>query len=189
MKLIIGLGNPDPNYALTRHNFGWRVIDALAHSYGTELVQKSKFSSLVAETSIDGEKVLLVKPLLYYNNSGQVVRQLVDFYKLSTDDILVIHDELALPLGQIRTRLGGSPAGNNGIKSIAALLGPDFARIRIGVSSDLKHRMPDADFVLSRFSQDEESLVGDILPHIIKLVDQFIAGNFDPDTIQVAAVD
>lgn len=185
MKLIIGLGNPDPTYALTRHNLGWRVIDALAHTHRTELSQKSKFSSLVGEISVNGEKVLLVKPLLYYNNSGQVVRQIVDFYKLPLDDILVIHDELALPLGQIRTRISGSPAGNNGIKSIAALLGPDFARIRIGISSELKHRMPDADFVLSRFNQAEEKLVADILPTVIDLVDRFIADDFDSDTIKL----
>lgn len=186
MKLIIGLGNPDVNYALTRHNFGWRAIDALADTHNIELSTKSKFSALVGEVSVGSEKILLVKPLLYYNNSGQVVRQLMDFYKLSNDDILVIHDELALPLGQIRTRLEGSPAGNNGIKSIAALIGPDFARIRIGISSELKHRMPDADFVLSRFNRDEEALVDDILTQVIKLTDRFLAGSFEPDTIQVS---
>lgn len=183
MKLIVGLGNPDINYALTRHNFGWRVIDALASHYDTELTTKSKFSALIAETTQNDEKVLLVKPLSYYNNSGQVVKALVDFYKLSPADILVIHDELALPLGHIRCRQTGSAAGNNGVKSIIATLGADFARIRLGINHQERHRVPDVDFVLSKFSSQDEKIVAEVIANVVNLANDFVAGKFQADTL------
>lgn len=183
MKVIIGLGNPDINYALTRHNFGWRVIDALADHYSVELAVKSKFSALIAETTQNGEKILLVKPLSYYNNSGQVVRALVDFYKLSAADILVIHDELALPLGHVRIRVSGSAAGNNGIKSIIATLGADFARIRLGINHQERHRIPDVDFVLSKFSRQDEKIVDEVITQVVNLASDFVAGKFQADTL------
>ena len=113
MKLIIGLGNPDKKYENTRHNTGFIAVDRLAG----EWQEKPKFHGQVSERDIDGEKVIFYKPSTYYNDRGIGVRSVRDFYKLENDDILVIHDELALPFGTVRSRVGGSDAGNNGVKA------------------------------------------------------------------------
>ena len=108
MKLIIGLGNPEPRYDLTRHNVGFFALDRLADLAGLTFAPKSKFKADMAEFSIGNEKILLAKPTTYYNESGQAARAICDFYKIAPDDVLVIHDELSLPFGTIRTRTGGS---------------------------------------------------------------------------------
>src|SRR5438445_447838 len=138
MKLIFAQGNPGSQYATTRHNVGFLILDQLAAKAGKEFIKKPKFHADVAELTIAGEKVLLVKPTTFYNETGQSARSLVDFYKLDTmSDVLVVHDDLALPLGTIRTREKGSDAGNNGIKSLNAHLGHDYHRIRIGIYNEL----------------------------------------------------
>jgi len=175
MKLILGQGNPDSKYDRTRHNVGFASIDQFAHQYGCTWSEKAKFNAFVAETVVEGEKVLLVKPTTYYNETGLSARKLVDFYNLDpTNDLLVIHDDLALPFGTIRTRKQGSDAGNNGIKSLNNHLGPNYHRIRIGVWSELRDRMDDAEFVLSRFNKEEsEQLDATILPHVVERIEQF----------------
>lgn len=179
MKLIFAQGNPGSQYAYSRHNVGFIVLDHLAEKWGITFIEKTKFNSLIAETTLDGEKILLVKPLTYYNETGVAARKLTDFYKLDpARDILVIHDELSLPFGVIRTRPSGSDAGNNGIKSLNAHLGPDYHRIRIGVYNELREHQPDADFVLASFSADEKNALGAILAQIERLVDDFIKGSF-----------
>jgi PTH1 family peptidyl-tRNA hydrolase len=175
MKLVFAQGNPGKDYSTTRHNIGFMVLDALASRKNTAFTLKPKFHAEIAETTIAGEKVLLVKPQTYYNESGVSARTLVDFYKLQpANDLLVIHDELALPLGTIRTREKGSDAGNNGIKSLNSHLGPDYTRLRIGIASELRERMNDADFVLGHFSKDErETLDATIIPKAIELIEHF----------------
>ena len=178
MKLILAQGNPGTQYATTRHNVGFQALDILASKQGATFNAKPKFLADIAEISIAGEKVLLVKPTTFYNETGRAARLLVDFYKLSPqDDLLVIPDDLALPLGTLRVREKGSDAGNNGIKSLNAHLGPDYSRLRIGIFSDLRNRMHDADFVLANFSKDEaEQLTRDILPKALELIDDFCRG-------------
>jgi PTH1 family peptidyl-tRNA hydrolase len=152
MKVILGQGNPDAKYDRTRHNVGFAVIDQFARNHDLTWSEKSKFHALVAEATVDGEKVILAKPTTYYKETGVSARKLIDFYSLDpANDLLVVHDDLALPLGTIRTRKQGSDAGNNGIKSLNSHLGPDYHRVRIGIWSDLRDRMYDAVFVLSKF--------------------------------------
>ena len=132
IQLIVGLGNIGQEYAQTRHNVGFLVLDAFAVAHDASWKLDTKIRAELASTTINGEKVLLVKPHSFYNDTGMVVRSLVDFYKLTpARDVLVVHDELALPFGTIRVREKGSDAGNNGIKSINTHLGGDYWRIRV----------------------------------------------------------
>lgn len=182
MKIIFGLGNPESEYSSTRHNVGFAVLDAYAAEKGTDFHEKSKHKAHVAETDIAGEKVLLVKPTTYYNLVGESLRSLLDFYKLEPSDVLVVHDDLALPFGTLRTRIGGSDAGNNGVKSVIQHGAEASARLRIGVTNELRARMDDADFVLSRFSNEEAKALADLQPKIAEIIDDFVSGNFDHTT-------
>lgn len=179
MKVILGQGNPGDTYALTRHNIGFMQLDMLAREFSVSFVPKTKFQALIAEATVNGEKILLVKPQTYYNDTGLAARSIVDFYKLRPEhDLLVIHDELALPFGTIKTRSEGSDAGNNGIKSLNSHLTPNYLRIRIGIYNPLRERMDDADFVLAKFSQDERELFGHIEKKVQYFVDTFIREDF-----------
>ncbi|MCL1963254.1 aminoacyl-tRNA hydrolase, partial [Candidatus Saccharibacteria bacterium] len=132
MKIIIGLGNIGSEYVGTRHNFGFFAVEHLANRFDAAWKNKSKFHAEIAEINIDGEKVLFVKPTTFYNLSGTTVRAICDFFNASNDDVLVIHDDMALPTGTLRSRIDGSDAGNNGIKNIIENIGEHFARLRIG---------------------------------------------------------
>lgn len=175
MKLIFAQGNPEPDYKNTRHNIGIAVLNDLADKLSVKWETKSKFHAIIAETSIDGEKVLLAKPTTYYNETGSVVRAITTFYKLVPElDLLVIYDDLSLPFGTIRIRKQGSAAGNNGIKSINSQIDQNYARIKIGTSNELRHHMDDASFVLSKFSSDESKQLSEIIiPQAIDLIDKF----------------
>ena len=181
MKIIFAQGNPGPQYANTRHNVGFLIVDAIAAAQRVDFLKKPKFHAEVAEVSIAGEKVLLVKPSTFYNETGQSARLLTDFYKLNPEtDLLAIHDDLALPLGTIRIRDKGRDAGNNGIKSLNAHLGSNYARIRVGIYNDLRDRIHDADFVLSNFNKAEATaLTESIIPKVVELIDAFCAGRME----------
>lgn len=175
MKLIIAQGNPGTQYTQTRHNVGFLALDFYIAKHGLEFLSKPKFMADIAETIVNNEKVLLAKPTTYYNETGRAARALADFYKIDATDILVVHDELALPFGTVRTREKGSDAGNNGIKSLNTHLGESYVRIRIGTANELAEKMSAHDFVLSRFSKEEsEKLQKDVLPKITELIDDFI---------------
>jgi PTH1 family peptidyl-tRNA hydrolase len=182
MKLIIGLGNPEPRYTNTRHNVGFRAIDTYAQQKDLEFSPQKKLKAETAEFSFEGEKVILAKPSTYYNLSGEAARAITDFYKIDPSDVLIIHDELALPFGTIRTRIGGSDAGNNGVKSLNAHLGTDTARIRVGVWNELRDRIDDADFVLAAFTAEESQALNDLEQKISLLIDAFVSGNFEVTT-------
>lgn len=175
MKLIVGLGNIGTQYTGTRHNAGFGMCDSIVEDQGYAFKNEPKHHCLSAELSVGEEKIIFVKPTTFYNESGQAVRSLMDFYKSTPRDVLIIHDELALPFGTIRSRIGGSHAGNNGIKSIISHIGADFARIRIGILNDLRERMDDADFVLSKFSSTERALLSTIADEVKIEVIKFIA--------------
>jgi peptidyl-tRNA hydrolase, PTH1 family len=178
MKLIIGLGNPEGKYASTRHNVGFAALDQYANVKGLSFQPKDKFKAAIAEFNNTDGKVIFAKPSTYYNLVGESARAIADFYKIDPADILIVHDELALPFGVVRTRLNGGAAGNNGIKSIIEHIGHDTPRLRIGIYNDLKGQIPDADFVLGKFNQDEsDALQKTILPKAIELIDEFINGN------------
>lgn len=178
MKIIFAQGNPGTDYEKTRHNVGFLALDYYADKNNVQFQPKSKFHADIAELTVNGDKVLLVKPTTYYNETGKSARALADFYKVETTDILVIHDELALPFGTLRTREKGSDAGNNGIKSLNAHLGENYGRIRVGTANELAEKQGSYDFVLSKFTADEsKKLSTDIFPKISDLIDDFVAGN------------
>lgn len=158
MRIIIGLGNPTDKYQATRHNIGWDAITRISDDYRIPLNQK-KHKAICGTGFIEGEKVILAQPITYMNLSGESVRELVDFYKVSTEDIIVIYDDINLDVGQLRIRKKGSAGGHNGIKSIISHLGTDeFPRIRIGVGEKPKD-WDLADYVLSRFKDEEQEAV------------------------------
>jgi PTH1 family peptidyl-tRNA hydrolase len=181
MKVIFAQGNPGAQYATTRHNVGFLVVDVLARQLRADFVKKPKFHADIAEVNIAGEKVLLVKPATFYNETGQSARKIIDFYKADVStDLLVIHDDLSLPLGTLRIRENGRDAGNNGIKSLNAHLGSHYTRVRVGIYNDLRDRIHDADFVLSNFTKSEaDTLKESIIPKIIELTESFCAGGIE----------
>jgi len=153
LKIIVGLGNPGKEYIGTRHNAGFDVIDGFARRLAVSVEQK-KFSSLFGETLVDDTKVILLKPQQYMNLSGQAVATAVGFYKLPISDLIVVADDAALELGNIRIRPGGSSGGHNGLRDIITRLGTEqFARVRVGIGSEGFGTM--RDFVLSKPSPQE----------------------------------
>lgn len=186
MKLIFAQGNPGAQYAATRHNIGFDLIDLLAEKYRAEFVKKPKFHADIAETTVNGEKVLLVKPDTFYNETGQSARALIDFYKLNpAKDFLVIHDDLALPFGTLRTRESGRDAGNNGVKSLNSHLGERYCRIRVGIYNDLRDRIPDVDFVLGKFSAHEKNALAAIFQPVERFVEGFVKNKFELTKVSV----
>lgn len=175
MKCIIGLGNPGKQYEMTRHNIGFRVMDALGKDLNADF--KPKFKAEFAMVNVKGEKVILLKPLTYMNLSGEAVRACLDFYDIDVDDILVIYDDMDLPVGQLRLREKGSAGGHNGIKSLIQHLHTQaFKRIRIGID---KHPLMDRkDFVLSKFSKDEETVLKDSIDKAVSACRDFVSMNF-----------
>ena len=157
MKCIVGLGNPGKLYEHTRHNIGFEVIEALSNQLNIPLDQ-SKFKGLYGIGFHKGEKVLLLKPLTYMNLSGESIRACLDYYQIDLEDLLIIYDDLDLPVGKMRLRQKGSPGGHNGIKSTVAHLGTqEFNRIRIGIDRP-KSGISVPDYVLGRFSKEEQPL-------------------------------
>lgn len=153
--LIVGLGNPGPDYEQTRHNIGWMALQHFAEKNGTQ-IKRLKYKSLCAETTINGKKVLLMLPQTLMNASGIAVREAADFYKVPLDHILVFCDDINLPTGQLRIRVNGSAGGHNGLKSIIRMMdGDTFPRIRIGVSDRANPNVSLGDWVLGRFSKEE----------------------------------
>jgi PTH1 family peptidyl-tRNA hydrolase len=190
MKIIFAQGNPGAQYANTRHNVGFLLLDDFARTKRAEFIKKAKFHADIAEIAIGGEKVLLVKPTTFYNETGQSARLLVDFYKLNpATDFLVIHDDLALPFGAIRTREKGNDAGNNGIKSLNAHIDPHYRRIRIGIYNTLRERMPDVDFVLGHFSTQEKNALSDVYTHAERFMDGFINDNFEITKVSILSTE
>lgn len=175
MKIIFAQGNPGPDYTGTRHNIGFISIDALANKLESQWTNKPKFHALIATATIGNEKLLLVKPTTFYNETGTSARKLIDFYKIDpSKDLLVIHDDLALPFGTIRVRGRGSDAGNNGIKSLNSHVDHNYTRIRVGILNEFRDVMGDTDFVVSNFRNAEtRQLKKTIIPQIIEIVEQF----------------
>lgn len=186
MKLVFAQGNPGTTYNGTRHNVGFYMIDAFAKKHDATWQEKSKFHALIAEITIDGEKVILAKPTTFYNETGLSARAITDFYKLEpSSDILVLHDELALPFGTLRTRSSGSDAGNNGIKSLNAALGNVYKRLRIGIYNDIRDRVNDVDFVIGKFNREESETLPNIYELAQRHIDDFISDAHTDETVKV----
>jgi len=155
--LVVGLGNPGPEYERTRHNIGFRIADALAHRLDARF-KRSKNHALVAAARDGDSKLVLAKPTTYMNESGRAVAALARYYDVPLERIVVVHDELDLPLGVVRVKLGGGAAGHNGVSDVARAIGPGFARVRIGIGRPPGRKDP-VDFVLEPFGKREEAEV------------------------------
>lgn len=180
MKIIAGLGNPGVEYAKTKHNVGFMFIDALADKLGIrEADWKDKFDAKVADTRIGTEKVVLVKPQTYMNDSGRSLGPILNWYKLAPEDLIVVHDDMDIPAGTIRIRKKGSAGGHNGIKSILAHVGDEhFARVRIGIGRPLpgwtvvKH-------VLAGFTEEDQPKIKEAIAYLIPAVECIVTDDVD----------
>ncbi len=173
MKLICGLGNPGSRYDGTRHNIGFAILDALARDFGAEF-RAGKGDYLFSKITHNGVDVLLQKPTTYMNLSGRAVQHALAFYKISISDLLVICDDVNLPLGAVRIRPDGSDGGQNGLKDIIEQLGKNsFARLRFGIGAP-KHRGDLSNYVLSKFTDDELPIVQETIAHCVQAVRSFI---------------
>ena len=163
-ELIVGLGNPEPKYDRTRHNIGFDAVDSLAIAWGMSWKENKRFQGLIAEgVSPYGNKIGLLKPLTYMNRSGQAVRAVIDWYKIAPQSVLVIYDEMDLPLGRLRIRLSGSAGGHNGMKSIISHLNSqDFPRLRIGIGKS-NGQKDTVSHVLGKFAPEEKKVIKKVL--------------------------
>lgn len=176
MWLIVGLGNPGAKYELTRHNFGFLAVDALLSLQG--VTTKSGFSGQTARATIHNEPCIFLKPETFMNRSGLAVQQAMSFHKINLLNVIVIHDELDLPLGELRIKRGGGNGGHNGLKDISRLLGSDFIRIRLGIGRPSIKGI-EADYVLHRFNDDEFATVEKILKAASTAVNTTIGKGLD----------
>ena len=178
MKIIAGLGNPGAEYAHTKHNVGFMLVDVLAEKLGAASWKEDFFSALT-EVRIGGEKVFLVKPLTYMNNSGEALGPMLSYYKLDVDDLVVVHDDMDIPAGMVRIRRKGSSGGHNGIKSIIAHVGgEDFARVRIGIGR------PPAGWtvihhVLAPFSTEDAPKIRAAIDYLLPAVESIVTDGVD----------
>ena len=177
MKLIVGLGNPGKQYENTRHNIGFIFIDSFANSLGIQ-ISKEKYNGLYAEAIINGEKIILLKPLSYMNLSGEVIIKFVNFFKINIEDILIINDDLDMDFGRIRLKSSGSSGGHNGLKNIELHLGTqNFKRLKFGIA---KNKLIDTkDYVLGNFNKEEKEIIENSKENINNILKDFIILTFE----------
>lgn len=186
MYLLVGLGNPGSDYAGNRHNIGFMAVDDI-HRHYSFAPFRSKFQGEVADGTIAGEKVLLLKPTTFMNESGRSVSEATRFYKIEAEDVIILHDELDLAPGKIRAKKGGGLAGHNGLKSIAAHIGPDFHRVRIGIGHPgEKGRV--TGHVLKDFSKEDQKWVEPLLDAMTVSIDKLIKGDDAGFTTKVSLI-
>lgn len=177
--LVVGLGNIGDQYEGTRHNVGFEVVDELAERAGVP-VQKLKYRALTHTAQVGGEKVLLMKPVTFMNLSGEAVRPAADFYKISPDHVLVLSDDVALPVGKLRVRRGGSAGGHNGLKDLIRYLGTDqFPRIKIGVGEKPHPDYDMADWVLGKFQGEDKKIIGQAVKRAADAVELLLSQGVD----------
>tara|TARA_B110000971_G_scaffold110647_1_gene113322 strand:- start:424 stop:984 length:561 start_codon:yes stop_codon:yes gene_type:complete len=174
MLLFVGLGNPTPDSENNRHNIGFKMIDAINQKFGLSK-QKPKFKGLLTTGNIEGRKVYAIKPLTFMNNSGICIRELIEYFKIDAEDVIVFHDDLDIDFGKIKTKFSGSSAGHNGIESIDKFIGKDYSRVRIGIGKP-KIKSDVSDHVLKDFDEDEilqlEKITNNIIDSIPILIDK-----------------
>ena len=153
MLLFVGLGNPTPDSENNRHNVGFKIIDAINKRFNLSK-QKPKFKGLLTTGNIEGEKIYAIKPLTFMNNSGICIRELLEYFKIEAENVIVFHDDLDIEFGKIKAKFGGSDAGHNGIASIDKFIGKDYSRVRIGIGKP-KGKIEISDYVLQNFDEEE----------------------------------
>ena len=165
MLLFVGLGNPSPDNENNRHNIGFKIIDAINRKFNLSK-QKPKFKGLLTTGNIGNKKVYAIKPLTFMNNSGICIRELIEYFKINAEDVIVFHDDLDISFGKIKAKFGGSSAGHNGIESIDKFIGKDYSRVRIGIGKPNGNAIV-ADHVLKDFDEDEKQELENITNNII----------------------
>ena len=174
MLLFVGLGNPTPDSENNRHNVGFKIIDSINKKFSLSK-QKPKFKGLLTTGNIGDEKVYAIKPLTFMNNSGICIRELIEYFKIEAENIIVFHDDLDIDFGKIKTKFGGSSAGHNGIESIDKFIGKDYSRVRIGIGKP-NDQISVSDYVLNDFDDEEkqqlETLKNNIAENLAILIDK-----------------
>ena len=177
MLLLVGLGNPGSNYTNTRHNIGFKIIDAINAHFKLSK-QKPKFKGLLTTGNIDEKKIYAIKPLTFMNNSGTAIKELIDYFKIDAKDVFVFHDDMDIDFGKIKAKFGGSSAGHNGIDSIDKFIGKDYSRVRIGIGKP-KTNIEVADFVLQNFDEDESMEIEKISKDITESISILVQKKLD----------
>ena len=165
MLLFVGLGNPTPDSENNRHNIGFKIIDAINNKFGLSK-QKPKFKGLLTTGNIGNQKVYAIKPLTFMNNSGICIRELLEYFKIESADVIVFHDDLDIDFGKIKAKFGGASAGHNGVASIDKFIGKDYSRVRIGIGRP-NPTINVSDYVLNDFNDDEKQEIDKITFNII----------------------
>ena len=176
MILFVGLGNPTPDSHNNRHNIGFKIIDAINQKFSLSK-QKPKFKGLLTMGNIGNEKVYAIKPLTFMNNSGTCIRELIEYFKINSSDIIVFHDDLDIEFGKIKTKFGGSDAGHNGIASLDKFIGKDYSRVRIGIGKPEKIKVND--FVLGDFNEEEKIQLDEMSKKIMSSLELLIEKKLD----------
>ena len=185
IKIIAGLGNPGKEYLETRHNLGFRVVDLL---YGKLNASKcsSKFHAEICEAQTSTGKIFLFKAATYMNESGQPLGEFARFYKINTEETLVIHDEIDLPVGHLRLSLGGSAGGHNGVKSVIEHIGESFLRLRIGIGDNRSTGINAEDYVLQTFKPEEREVVEKVIQISIEIVEMILQGDLEKVKMEIS---
>ena len=174
MYLIVGLGNIGEKYQFTRHNIGFMVIDEITKNLSTSNINNPNFQSTLLKSGYN----LFAKPTTYMNNSGVAVHAIKEYYKIDLENIIVIHDDLDLPFGTVKFKIGGGHGWHNGLRSLDSHIGKDYVRVRIGIGKP-KEKLDVANYVLSNFSKEEMKLLQDIIPHTIKAIESLKTEEID----------
>ena len=177
MLLFVGLGNPTPDSEDNRHNIGFKIIDAINQKFSLSK-QKPKFKGLLTTGNVGNQKVYAIKPLTFMNNSGICIRELIEYFKIDSEDVIVFHDDLDIEAGKIKAKFGGSSAGHNGIASIDKFIGKDYSRVRIGIGKP-KENIEVGDFVLQNFEEEELTVIEKISNHINESISILVEKKLD----------
>jgi|TARA_Y100000817_G_scaffold249136_1_gene201371 PTH1 family peptidyl-tRNA hydrolase len=177
MILFVGLGNPTPDSENNRHNIGFKMIDSINKKFNLSK-QKPKFKGLLTTGNIGDKKVYAIKPLTFMNNSGICIRELIEYFKIDAEDVVVFHDDLDIEFGKIKAKFGGSSAGHNGIASIDKFIGKEYSRVRIGIGKP-KNDMEIADYVLQNFNEDESVGIEKTLNNITESISILVEKKLD----------
>lgn len=188
MFLIVGLGNPGAKYNNTRHNVGFIAADLLSDRYNFIWNVKSKFNADIASGDVEYGRLVLCKPNTFMNLSGASVAPLASFYKLKTEDIIVIHDDVDVPLGKVKYKVGGGAGGHNGLKSIDSHIGINYHRIRIGVGRPEDPRYNISDFVLGKFTKDEEEITMITIHKVLDILPLLCTGSIEEFKKEVSRI-
>jgi PTH1 family peptidyl-tRNA hydrolase len=177
MILLVGLGNPTLDSQNNRHNIGFKIIDAINQNFGLSK-QKPKFKGLLTTGNISNKKVYAIKPLTFMNSSGICIRELIEYFKIDAEDVIVFHDDIDIDFGNIKAKFGGSSAGHNGITSIDKFIGKDYSRVRIGIGKP-DSKTSTSEYVLNNFNEEEEKHLEKITKNIIDSISILIDKKLD----------